>query len=317
MISDDPYSAMQDAVDIVHSSSHPVNKVAATLFTPQFMVSRTNYWPHVIESFFGIATEIGNSSGSIHAEIATIFESAYPTDGASIAITDPPCPNCVKNILEAGIKKIYIDHKGFEKDFFQRRGEEFQNLSLMMCEQAGVGLYKLFRKDRRVETLCSVKEDFIAHEDSPVYVEPIETMSEAIFADVIKKAYDIHKTRKFAVAFLVDDEEHGFCVIARSHVVMGLSYEDPNDLVKIERAQEKYSLLQEPVNRVLMHAARYGLHCVDGYFFASQVPTSREQVNLVGRKIHRITIGNITKCRDTHGIEAMRMLSSAGILRYD
>jgi len=312
MFSESAYEAMQAAVDIVHQSPHPVNKIAATLFSPKFMLSRTNYWPPAIETVFGKDKQIGSSSGSIHAEMATLFDAAYPCKGAHLAVTDPPCPNCIKNIIEAGITHIYIDHKGFEKDFFQRRGQEFRELSLLMCEKAGIGVYKIFRKDRRFETLIAQNENKIAHEDSPIISEPIEEVTEAVFNDLVKRGYETHKERNFAIALVKAENDKLYALTARSHPVTGISFENHDDL----ELKDKYDLIQHPLNRIFMRAARDGLRFIDGYFFSSQVPTSREMVHLVGKGIKRITIGDPKKCRDPQGLEAMQMLSSAGVLSY-
>jgi deoxycytidylate deaminase len=65
-----------------------------------------------------------------------------------------------------------------------------------------------------------------------------------------------------------------------------------------------------------MYMARHGMASAEGYLFCSQVPTSREQVNLVGAGIKRITIGDPQKARDLNAIDAMRQLSGAGIIQY-
>ena len=144
-----PFRNMQTAIDIAPRSPHPTNKIAAVLFGEnesgmEFSVIRTNHWPNVIYENFGKDKKIGNSSGTIHAETACIVNSHHPTEGASICITDPFCPNCAKNIAEAGIKKIYIDQDGFDKDFFRRRGNEFtDSMSMQICERAGISVYAL------------------------------------------------------------------------------------------------------------------------------------------------------------------------------
>ncbi|PJF37693.1 MAG: deoxycytidylate deaminase, partial [Phototrophicales bacterium] len=71
-----------------------------------------------------------------------------------------------------------------------------------------------------------------------------------------------------------------------------------------------------PINRLLMHFARKGYTLIDDFLYCSQVPTSREQVNLVGANIHRITIGNIQRCRDPYGLRAMEQLRKEKILNY-
>jgi len=311
-----PFSAMQDAVDIVLASPHATNKVAATLIAKGTRISRTNYWPEPILAAFGMETDIGNSSGTVHAETACILAALQPTEGASLCVTDPFCPNCAKNIAEAGIKKIYIDHKGFEKDFFARRSGHFQTMSMQICEKAGISVYELWRKDERLVPIYEAPEHYVVSEDSPVYREPIDTPTEGVFQDIIAAAFKLHQKRKFAVAFVTDSHGKHISLTARGHAVTGFTMEDPDDIGLIERPDDKYSFFQEPVNRLLMYMARHGMKPAEGYLFCSQVPTSREQVNLVGAGIKRVTIGDPQKARDLHAIEAMKQLGSAGIIQY-
>ena len=140
--------AMQGAVDIVNDSPHPVNKVSACLFFEDDAICSTNLWPASIDEKLGRETRIGNSSGTVHAETACIFKSDQATDGASMAITDPFCPNCAKNIVEAGIKYAYIDHKGFEKEFWGRRAGHFKNMSMEIMARGGVSVYEVNRKNK-------------------------------------------------------------------------------------------------------------------------------------------------------------------------
>lgn len=311
-----PFAAMQEAVDIVGSSQHPTNKVAATIIGRGNRVSCTNYWPAPLLNAFGMDVDIGNSSGTVHAETACILAAPHATEGASLCITDPFCPNCAKNIAEAGIKKIYIDHKGFEKDFFARRGGHFQTMSMQICEKACISVYEIWRKDERVVPIFEASLQCVVSEDSPVYREPIEAASEAVFQEIIANAFRLHKNRKFTIAFVTDEHGKFVALTARGHAVTGFTMEDPDDIGMIERPDDKYSFFQEPVNRLLMYMARHGMKTVPGFLFCSQVPTSREQVNLVGAGIKRITIGDLTKARDPSALEAMRQLSEAGIISY-
>lgn len=313
----DPFSAMQAAVDIVGTSKHATNKVAATLFGRGFAVSRTNYWPAPILKSFGMDTDIGNSSGTLHAETACILEAGHPTDGASLCITDPFCPNCAKNIAEAGIKKIYIDHKGFDKDFFKRRSGHFETMSMQVCERAGISVFELWRKDERLVPICeSLPSKFVA-EDSPVFKEPIESPGDGVFSDILTHAFKTHDKRKFSLAFVTDKNGKTHSLIARGHAVTGFTTEDPEDLAVLEQREDnKYSLFQEPVNRMLMYCARHGYKIDENFFFCTQVPTSREQVNMVGAGIKRITIGDPKKARDPDALKAMEQLSGAGILAF-
>lgn len=316
MIFTDPYAAMQAAVDIVGTSEHPTNKVAATLFSNDFGIAHTNFWPPEILKIFGKDIDIGSSSGTVHAETACILKADHATQGASLCVTDPFCPNCAKNIAEAGIKTIYIDHKGFDKDFFQRRSGHFQTLSMQICEKAGISVYELWRKDQRLVPIYEAPKNYIPDEDSPIYREPIETVSEGAFLDIIAGAFQLHKNRKFVVTLATSPNGRLFALAGRGHAVTGFTMEDPEDIRAAEAHEHKYNLFQEPVNRMLMHLSQHGFKPIDGFFFSSQVPTAREQVNLVGAGIKRITIGDVTKSRSPDGLEAMRQLSSAKIIDY-
>ncbi len=316
MIFDEPFSAMQAAVDIVGTSPHPANKVAATVFGLGYGLSHTNYWPIPIFEKFGMNTDIGNSSGTVHAETACILKAAHATEGGSLCVTDPFCPNCAKNIAEAGIKKIYIDHKGFDKDFFKRRSGHFETMSMQICEKAGIAVYELWRKDERLVPIFEPPANYFVSEDSPVYREPIEDASEGVFNDVIAQGFKIHNKRKFSVVFAKDGKGKCIALTARGHAVTGFTTEDPDDIKALEQHEHKYNLFQEPVNRMLMYLARHGMKPMEGYFFSSAVPTSREQVNLAGAGIKRITVGDLTKARDADSLTAMKQLSEAGIISY-
>lgn len=315
-----PFIAMQQAVDIVESSPHPTNKIAATLFGTgcdgqKFNLSRTNHWPEAIEKELGREIRVGNSSGTIHAETACILH-AHCTEGASLCITDPFCPNCAKNIAEAGIKTIYIDHKGFQKDFFARRADHFETMSMQICEKAGISVYELWRKDEKLVPIYMAPDGYIPPNDSPVTVDDIDMVDEATFQRVIAGATALHSRRKFSTAFVNKPDGGHACLIARAHPVIGYSMQDPQDAVQVEHPEGKYSFLQEPVNRILMHMARHGYTLVEGYFYCSQVPTSREQVNVVGAGIKRITVGDASKYRGYNSVDAMNLLREHGILDY-
>ena len=312
---------MQTALDIAPRSPHPTNKIAAVLFGEdesgiEFSVIRTNHWPNVIYEKIGINKKIGNSSGTVHAETACIVNSRYKTEGASICITDPFCPNCAKNIAEAGIKKIYIDQDGFDKDFFKRRGEHFDSMSMQICERAGISVYALNILTEEITTNLQIDKNYKPVEDSPIIREPIESANDAVLHDIVETATQFNARRKFAIALIEDRKGKKFALTARAHVVVGYSMEKSEEALDLLTPIGKYSFIQEPVNRLMMHLARKGYKLIDNYLYCSQVPTAREQVNLVGADISRITIGDTQKSRDPQGIKAMQQLKEHKILDY-
>ncbi len=316
-----PFIHMQTALDIAPRSPHPSNKIAAVLFGKNdkgrdFSVIRTNHWPDPIYEKIGKDKNIGNSSGTIHAETACITSALEPTEGASICITDPFCPNCAKNMAEAGIKNIYIDQDGFDKDFFKRRGDHFDMMSMRICERAGINVYSLNMLTEETVRILEIPENYEPLEDSPIIKEPIESANDAILHDIVETATEINHRRKFSIALIKDQEGKKFALTARAHVVVGYSMERAEEALDLLTPIGKYSFIQEPVNRLMMHLARKGYNLIEDYFYCSQVPTAREQVNLVGAHIKRITIGDIQKCRDPQGINAMQQLRDLKILDY-
>lgn len=291
---------MQAAVDIVQTSPHPRNKIAATLVCADgHAVSRTNAWPQIIADKLGTEVRIGNASGTIHAETACILAANSPTAGASLFVTDPPCPNCVKNMAEAGITKIYIDHKGFEKDFSQRRGGDFRAMSLKVAEKAGISVYIVYRKDQRIETLQEPTTDYQPAEENPITVF---TPSPPFGGEGWERG------KPFARVLATDAQNQTFLMIAEAHPVIGYTSQT------LENPEGKYTFILEPINRLLMGAARCGLKVDPARLYSSRVPTARELINMIGAGFDHIEIGNLQDSRDAHGLDALRTLRGAGIL---
>lgn len=294
---------MQAAVDIVNTSPHPANKIAATIAGKDqqgqdFALSFTNKWPEPIRHKIGTDTRIGNSSGTIHAETVCLL-SAPITQGAAMFVTDPPCPNCVKYMAEAGIKTLYIDHKGFDKDFAQRRGDDFTHMSMRICEHAGISVYELWRKEEKIVPILEVPEYYIPPEENPVRIEDENTAPAPIESDI------------YAHAIATDKGGKRRRIMAALHPIIGYTFDT------VERTSDKYSFYVQPVTRVLMNAKRHGLTIEPDSLYSSTVPTARQLVNMVGAGLTTITIGDMTKSRDEFGPMALKQLINAGILNVN
>lgn len=303
------FEYMQMAVDEVSNSPHPGNKIAACLAyqSPagdKKSVTATNKWPASIETAIGRQTRIGNSSGTIHAETACILL-AENTKDADLFITDPPCPNCAKNIAEAGIKNLYIDHKGFEKDFAIRRGDDFQAMSMRIFEHAGMNVFKIHRKEEKIIPVLESPDGF-----APVSEHPLQIISaEKAFPDHVRDLQSVYGDEPFAACLARNMESQDFILHARRHPAVGYTQHD--DLTK----EGKYSFIVQPVNRLLMGCKFYGLSLVTDHLFSSRVPTSRELVNMVGADIQTLTIGNMQDSRDEYCISALEQLKQASIIK--
>ncbi len=221
-------TAMQRAVDVVLTSPHPDSKVAATLFSGDRYISRTNDWPPIILEKLGQEARIGDSSGTLHAEVNCLIHAAFKTDGASLAITDPCCPNCAKCIAEAGIKTVYIDHKGFEKDFALRRGDEFQSMSLRILAHAGISLYEVRRKDNLIQTLYTPPDDYVPPEDNPIEIRPCRMLrSSDLTPDMLLQTARLVKVKhpRWACALAADPQGKIWTLVASAHPAIGYTHD--------------------------------------------------------------------------------------------
>lgn len=308
------FNAMQKAVDIVNDSPHPTHKISSAILIKSEIVTATNYYPKPILDVLGKDQRIGKSSGTVHAETAAILK-ASKTAGASIFITDPFCPNCAKNIVEAGIKTIYIDHKGFEKAFWEKSGSHFKNMSMEIAVKAGISVYKIERKAKKVTPIYEALPDYTPPEDSPVEIEPCPNNHEA-FHKLIHDMSQQHHNRKFATAMVTTTEGQSFCMTARVHAVTGYTIQDDRDIETMTNPGHKYSYIQEPMNRLLMAVKRQGYTIVPKYVFSSQIPTSREQINMVGAGLSEIYVGDPFRARKDSDIEAKDILDKNGILSF-
>lgn len=303
-----PYQLMQMAVDAIPQSQHPTSKVAATLSLPSndenHVVTATNYWPSFIAERIGKDTRIGNSSGTIHAETACILKAAISKD-ANLFITDPPCPNCAKNIAEAGIKNLYIDHKGFLKDFAQRRGDDFKNMSMRVFDAAGIQVFEIYRKEEKIIPVNHVAENYVPVSEFPVQIYA----SDQDFSAAIQQANDHYKDEPFALCLASSMDYKTYVLHAQRHPTIGFTHLD--DLTK----EGKYSFILQPANRLLMAARFYGLIIHPDDVYSSRIPTSREFVNMVGAGIEEITLGDTEEARDEFCAKALSQLEDAKIMK--
>jgi deoxycytidylate deaminase len=316
-----PFHAMQAAVDIVNTSPHPVNKIAASIFgTDQsgapFLISAINHWPPAILNAFGIDARIGSSSGTIHAETSCILQAPI-TAGAALAITDPFCPNCAKNIAEAGIKTIYIDHKGFAKDFAERRGDEFMTMSLRVVERAGISVYEINRKEQVITPIITPSPNYRPPEDKPVTLQssPVTAFDRVVLIGMAEKFRTIARNVPYAVAWATGVDGRPRIMLAPAHVTVG--YTEGSTADKLEMADMhsgKYSFVMEPVNRLMMAAARHGLKPDPRLIVSSRVPTAREQVNMVAAGLVNLHVLNPQDSRDVGSINALHQLTRAGVM---
>ena len=318
-----PFDAMQSAVDIVLTSPHETNKIAAALFGTgpkgaDFCVRAINHWPDIISAKIGRGTRIGNSSGTVHAEVSCILQAPL-TEGASICITDPFCPNCAKNIAEAGIKTIYIDHKGFDKEFAQRRADDLLDLSMRIVERAGIRVVEINRKAETLTPLITPSVAYRPQDENPVHLVPLAPDSVVASTHEIRDLILAHLPpmgrAPFAAGMIRGPHHPCAVLIAPQHASMGYNHHDLTGPHEIQgHSAGKYTGVMEPVNRLMMRAARLGTRLDPRVVVCSRLPTARESVNMVAAGLMHLHLIHPDQARDDDARMALRQLDSAGIL---
>lgn len=98
----------------------------------------------------------GHCVRTIHAEMNAILQCAkfgVATDGAEIYVTDFPCLQCTKMILQAGIKKIHYlrnyHNDAYAMSLLKRMHVEVQHVKFTEEEIAAVSMDRILHQDQR------------------------------------------------------------------------------------------------------------------------------------------------------------------------
>ncbi len=298
------FQAMQDAVDIVGESLHPVNKVAASVMDESgHVTSSTNMWPEVILKTLGQDQRIGDDSGTVHAETACLLKTPC-THGGRIFVTDPPCPNCMKNIAEAGIREVYIDHKGFEKDFMRRRGSDFVTMTLRIAAEAGLSVYALNREEQKIAPILEIPSEL---KRAPIEPKVFMPAAKNIMLDAFKTlVHDTYGDNPYALCYGTKTNGH--------RILMGTAQRVISTEPSTEIGKQKYNYTSTPINRLLMKARAHGITLEADSLISSCVPTGREMVNLLGAGHNGLTIVNPNEAADESSHDALALLRQNNIL---
>src|SRR5690606_30757605 len=125
---------------------------------------------------------------------------------------------------------IYIDHKGFKKEWIKRRGDDFRKMSLHICREAGIEVFEVFRdkKSKTAETTIypATKRTDEPHEKSIPKLHHCESVQSAeSFMEFVKKAKAQYDGTNFAMALAYDNEGHCHVLAAEQHLVSGYTEE--------------------------------------------------------------------------------------------
>jgi len=306
-----PFQGMQHAVDIVNNSEHNKNKIASCLFKGDDYTARTNHRPDVLKSKCTADLRVGKASQFIHSETACIFEADFPTEGAQLCITDPMCPNCAKAICEAGITHVYIDHKGLDKDFAKRRGNDYESLSLLMLEKSGVAVSILYRKENRIEPL--IEPPISTRKAGAQGIEFFDWNNDLTLRDYLQKFRNRQAHTAWSIA-KINENGHALGIIVFEELTQGLT---PRDYADNRNISVKYRLPVDPLNRLLFFTKRKMFGIENAELAVNLAPSSRALVNACGYGIKNITVGEDKPDHDELSHIAAQFLQENGVLRIN
>lgn len=302
------FSAMQHAVDCVHLSEHPVNKISACLFSPfekREELSSTNIRPAQLRNEFALNERIGISSQYLHAETATLFQSHASTDGMAIAVTDPFCPNCAKNMAEAGIRSIFIDSKGLDKDFAKRRGPDFESMSLTIALKAGINVFIVNRKEQSITPVINPPH---TTRPSPSGIEFFDIDPNDTLSNILKEFLERLPEQPFTIGFTTDlKTKKRIGILAIESLPPGFTPEHYQDSLKPHEGKYRYPI--DPLNKLLFALKRQGMQLDNDTLASSHTPSSRALVNAVGFGTKEILIGKDTPEHDPYARSALEALN--------
>ncbi len=291
----DHYQYIQNALEIRAQSKHETHKVGAVIVSQEFEIAHPNYYPAPLEHTIGHHQKLGNASTTVHAEIAAILQARFPTDKAKIYITQRPCPNCAKAIIEAGIKEVYVSAETRNTVLGKKIQPFFENASLPFLTYAGVSVFEIGEKIIPLNTALKCNDDGL--KPQPFNADFDHAVSQQV--------------EPFAACIAHDKTGNRYFLHAQAKVPHCLPQERVHEISNI---QQKYETALQPINRLLMICARYGLQMDQHDVYSSRTPTSREFVNFIGAGYSALRIGNESICRDASGLTALRQIKDHNIL---
>lgn len=304
---------MQDAVDVVLTSEHQTSRVAACLFDEREVVTSINARPKCLHAHLKWDARLGASSQFVHAELAAIAAFGGNLRGSRLCVTDPFCPNCAKNIAEAGIRTVYIDHKGFQKDFIARNGDEFQSMSMLIAEKAGISVYVVNRKEGSVTPILAHAAQTRPTPSAIEFFDIDDGMSLENAVATFRKRFGGREA--WTVAFVREPDGSPRGLLVFEALPPGITPED----FKTRDAQDtgKYRFPLDPLTRLLITVRRMGFSYLDPRIGCARTPSSRALVNALGFGVGSLILASDTCDHDSTGTEALEVCVDRSLLTVE
>ncbi len=299
---------MQDAVDVVLSSEHETSRVAACVFNPSdpqcTPVSAVNSRPQCLHGHYAWDARLGSSSQYVHAEVMALAHFKGPLRGSHLCVTDPFCPNCAKNMAEAGVRTVYIDHKGFQKDFIARNGDEFSSMSMLIAEKAGISVHMVNRKERSVTPILTQLAQTRPSPSAIEFFDIDDGMTLETAAVTFRKRLGGREAWSAAFVREPDGTPRGLLVFEA--LPPGITPEDFK--ARGTSATGKYRFPIDPLTRLLITVRRMGMTLLDPRIVCARVPSSRALVNALGFDVTSLLLASGQTDHDPSGPVTLQSL---------
>lgn len=305
---------MQDAVDVVLGSEHATSRVAACVFHPDHPeaapATGINSRPDCLKAHFAWDARLGSSSQFVHAEVSALGKFYGPYRGAHLCVTDPFCPNCAKAMAEAGVRTIYIDHKGFQKDFIARNGDEFQSMSMLIAEKAGISVYMVNRKEELVMPILAQDTMTRPTASAIEFFDIAAGMTLESAMATFRQRLGARETWSLAFVREQDGAPRGLLVFEA--LPPGITPEDFRE--RGTTGTGKYRFPIDPLTRLLITVRRMRFTLLDPRVGCARVPSARALVNALGMGVSNIVLASSQADHDSNGAVAAKMLEDHQIL---
>lgn len=308
---------MQDAVDVVLTSEHETSRVAACVFNPAdpscAPVAAVNSRPACLHGHFAWDARLGSSSQYVHAEVMALAHFKGALRGSHLCVTDPFCPNCAKNMAEAGVRTVYIDHKGFQKDFIARNGDEFASMSMLIAEKAGISVHMVNRKERSVTPILTQLAQTRPSPSAIEFFDIDDGMTLEAAMATFKKRLGGRET--WATAFVREPDGTPRGLLVFEALPPGITPEDFK--ARGTGATGKYRFPLDPLTRLLITVRRMGFTWLDPRIGTARVPSSRALVNALGFDVNRFILASHLPDHDATGAAAMALLEDKKLITIE
>lgn len=286
---------LAQARHVAKDSPHSDHQIGAVLFGEDrtgkaIGLSFTNAIPKGLIPLWNPSGKIGGCGPTIHAETWALLK-APAMRRAFIALTDPPCPACMKNMVSAGIEAVFVDGAGFEQSWAEKNAHYFHDLSIPIAQKGGVSL---FRTDPRTKTIKPLVEPLHRNrpEEKPVFLEVCKAFPTD--GEIVERAVQTGKDgldgRSGAAVIGKDSSGKPVLLSAGASLSDGFSALEDKALIESVADGGKHDFVMDPLLRLLVSAPFLGVCLEGGTLACSYAPPSAAFVDALGCGLKRAVL---------------------------